>query len=83
MWGRDLDAFLEALQKQEEIDERDRSAHKGMKASTGGKKVRKRAAAPKKDKNEPMKNDSAKANGKKVPATKKAKPAPPAKSSPT
>jgi hypothetical protein len=52
LWDRDLDAFLEALQKQEEIDERDRLAHKGLKATAGGKRVRKKAAAaPKKDKN--------------------------------
>lgn len=31
LWERDLDALLDALAKQEELDERDRLAHKGMK----------------------------------------------------
>jgi len=46
LWDRDLDAFLEALAKQEEKDERDRLAHKGLKNE--GK--RKRVAAKKKEK---------------------------------
>ena len=38
LWDRDLDAFLAALRIQEEKDEKDRLAHKGMKASGGGQK---------------------------------------------
>ena len=81
LWDRDLDAFLEALQKQEEIDERDRLAHKGLKATAGGKRVRKKAAAaPKKDKNQKM--DEEEYGVKSQKAKKAAKPAPPAKTSP-
>ena len=43
LWERDLDTFLDALALQEEIDERDRCSHKGVK--NNGKK---RAAVPKK-----------------------------------
>ena len=45
LWGEDLDAFLVALAKQEEIDEKDRSAHKGVKVE-GKKGGRARAKKP-------------------------------------
>lgn len=47
LWDRDLDALLEVLQKQEELDERDRLAHKGRAAGNdGAKKAPKRRAKP-------------------------------------
>ena len=44
LWELDLDEFLEALQKQEDKDERDRLAHKGVKseARKGGRRPAKR-----------------------------------------
>lgn len=45
LWGRDLDAFLAALTKQEELDEKDRLAHKSAKIE-GGKGGRGRAKKP-------------------------------------
>lgn len=47
LWDRDLDAFLEALGKQEELDERDRLAHKTKAiGSSGGLKAPRRRAKP-------------------------------------
>lgn len=46
LWDRDLEAFLKALSNQEELDERDRLAHKSGKAD-GGK--RKKAKAGQKE----------------------------------
>lgn len=50
LWDRDLEALLEALGKQEDLDERDRLAHKGRAVGSGGKKApRRRAKAGAKD----------------------------------
>lgn len=51
IWNKDLDTFLEALSKQEEKDERDRLAHKGMvnEGKKGGKRKAVKKAAVKKD----------------------------------
>jgi DNA topoisomerase-2 len=71
LWDNDLEDFLEALQKQEDKDERDRLAHKGVKNE--GKKVgRKKAAAGKKkaDPNSPRQEYNPN-QGKKPQATKK------------
>lgn len=51
IWNNDLDAFLEALQKHEDQEERDRLAHKGGTAG-GGRKGAKRAPAKKAIKDE-------------------------------
>lgn len=52
LWERDLDAFELALTKQEELDERDRLAHKGAKIEAGkggrGRAKKPLAAAPNK-----------------------------------
>ena len=45
IWERDLDAFLEALAKQEEKDEKDRLAHKGVKVEGKGARAKARKAA--------------------------------------
>lgn len=44
IWGRDLDAFLVALGKQEEKDEKDRLAHKGVKVEGRGARAKARKA---------------------------------------
>lgn len=47
IWERDLDAFLVALDKQEEKDEKDRLAHKGVKVEGKGARAKaKKAAGP-------------------------------------
>ena len=46
LWERDLDALLEALDKQEAIDECDRLAHKGKAVGSGGGKKARRKAKP-------------------------------------
>ncbi len=58
IWSKDLDAFLEALDKHEEQEERDRLSHKGGTAG-GGRKGAKKAPARKAVKDE---NSSAKKN---------------------
>lgn len=48
LWNRDLNDFLDALTKQEDIDEKARLAQKGMSGTGGKAKKGRRAPAPKK-----------------------------------
>lgn len=70
LWEKDLDSFIDALTIQEEKDEKDRSAHKGMR--NDGKKNGRKKVVKKTDK--PSSPAHKKVNNKKAAAKKSKSP---------